>query len=91
MNYVLKIVMLMIMILFFYACSGAIYHKGDTRMNKIANSPQYKEGKFKNYRGWDQPSFGEYLSTGWDFLFSGDEFIVGGPQADRHILCKYSI
>ena len=30
-----------------HACSSAVYQKGDVQMNKIEESPQYKEGKFK--------------------------------------------
>jgi len=56
-----------------HACSSAIYRKGDAQMKKIEDSPNYSEGKFKNYHDWEQPSFGEYLSTGWDFLFGGDQ------------------
>jgi len=55
------------------ACSSAVYQKGDVQLNKIEDSPQYKEGKFKNYVDWEQPSFGEYISTGWEFLFGGDQ------------------
>ena len=60
-------------ILIIYACSSAVYHKGDAQLRKIQDSPQYKDGKFKNANEWEQPSFGEYLSTGWDFLFGGDQ------------------
>lgn len=56
-----------------HACSSAVYQKGDVQLNKIEDSPQYKEGKFKNYVDWEQPSFGEYISTGWEFLFGGDQ------------------
>lgn len=42
-------------------------------MNKIEGSAQYKEGKFKNYNDWEQPSFGEYFTTTWDFIFGGDQ------------------
>jgi L-ascorbate metabolism protein UlaG (beta-lactamase superfamily) len=59
--------------LLIHACSAALYDKGDSQMSKIENSPQYNEGKFKNYVDWEQPSFGEYFSTGWEFLFGGDQ------------------
>lgn len=42
-------------------------------MTKIEKSPQYKQGKFANYHRWEQPSFFEFLSTGWEFLFGGDQ------------------
>ena len=60
-------------ILIIYACSSAVYRKGDVRMGKIEDSPHYKDGKFKNDTDWVQPSFGEFLSTGWEFLFGGDQ------------------
>jgi L-ascorbate metabolism protein UlaG (beta-lactamase superfamily) len=56
-----------------HACSSAVYHKGDSLVGKIEDSPNNKEGKFKNSVDWEQPSFGEYLSTGWEFLFGGDQ------------------
>jgi L-ascorbate metabolism protein UlaG (beta-lactamase superfamily) len=56
-----------------HACSSAVYHRGDPQMKRIEDSPNYKEGKFRNYHDWEQPSFGEYLSTGWEFLFGGDQ------------------
>jgi L-ascorbate metabolism protein UlaG (beta-lactamase superfamily) len=56
-----------------HACSSAIYRKGDSQMKKIEDSSNYTEGKFRNYHAWEHPSFGEYLSTGWDFLFGGDQ------------------
>ena len=53
--------------------SSAKYNKGDIQMKRIENSPQYKEGKFKNPAAWKQPSFGEYGSTLWDFIFGGNQ------------------
>ncbi len=42
-------------------------------MSKIEQSPQYRDGKFLNYHSWQEPSFGEYLTTAWDFLFTGEQ------------------
>lgn len=56
-----------------HACSSDLHHKGDGKMRKIENSPQYHDGKFKNSNPWQEPSFGEYTSVMWDFLFSGDQ------------------
>ena len=67
------VVMTVLSAVIIHACSSTIYHKGDSRMKKIDASPNYKDGKFKNYHEWDEPSFGEYISTGWEFLFSGDQ------------------
>jgi L-ascorbate metabolism protein UlaG (beta-lactamase superfamily) len=55
-----------------HSFSSAKYSKGDIQMKRIENSPQYKDGKFKNPAAWKQPSFGEYASTLRDFLFGGD-------------------
>ena len=56
-----------------HACSSAVYHRGDPQMKRVEVSSNYKEGKFRNYSEWEQPSFGEFLSTGWKFLFGGDQ------------------
>jgi hypothetical protein len=37
-----------------HSCSSAVYHKGDTQMSEIEDSPHYKDGKFKNYVDWEQ-------------------------------------
>lgn len=55
------------------SCSSAKYTIGDRQVNKIEQSAQYEDGKFKNYDDWEQPSVGEYASTMWDFLFGGDQ------------------
>lgn len=55
------------------SCSSARYSTGDIQVNKIESSQQYKDGKFNNFVNWDQPSIGEYASTMWDFIFSGDQ------------------
>lgn len=55
------------------SCSSASYSIEDVKMNKIKNSTQYKEGKFYNALQWEQPSFGEYAGTMWEFLFGGDQ------------------
>ena len=65
--------MLILTMLSIHACTSATYHHEDVKMTKIEKSSQYKDGKFSNYHHWEQPSFGEYLSTGWDFLFRGDQ------------------
>jgi L-ascorbate metabolism protein UlaG (beta-lactamase superfamily) len=65
--------LIMMLIPFNFACTSSTYHSEDIKMTKIAKSLQYKDGKFYNYNNWDEPSFGEYLSTGWDFLFAGDQ------------------
>ncbi len=80
MNKIMKIVkkaslglIMIVIVLIINGCVSATYHDEDIKMTKIEKSPQYKDGKFSNYHHWDQPSFGEYLSTGWDFLFGGDQ------------------
>ena len=55
------------------SCSSAKYTTGDRQVNKIEQSAQYRDGKFKNYDNWEQPSVGEYASTMWEFLFGGDQ------------------
>jgi L-ascorbate metabolism protein UlaG (beta-lactamase superfamily) len=72
-----------------HACSSTIYRKGEAQMNKIEDSPNYSEGKFKNYHDWEQPSFGEYLSTGWDFLFGGDQRTPDGLLPRESVDLKY--
>jgi L-ascorbate metabolism protein UlaG (beta-lactamase superfamily) len=67
------VITMMISLIALHACSSTLYHKGDTQMKNIEMSPNYEGGKFKNYYEWEQPSFREYFSTGWDFLFGGDQ------------------
>jgi len=55
------------------SCTSARYSTGDFQVNQIERSPQYKDGKFKNYRNWDEPSIGEYATSIWDFMFGGDQ------------------
>jgi L-ascorbate metabolism protein UlaG (beta-lactamase superfamily) len=55
------------------SCSSAKYSTGDKQVNKIEQSAQYRDGKFRNYDDWEQPSIGEFASTMWDFLFGGDQ------------------
>ena len=55
------------------SCSSALYSIEDVKMNKIKSSAQYKEGKFYNALQWEQPSFGEYAGTMWEYLFGGDQ------------------
>ena len=70
---VLIVVVMAVNVFTIQSCSSAVYRKGDLRMKKIEASANYEEGKFKNYHDWEQPSFGEFISTGWDFLFGGDQ------------------
>lgn len=51
--------------LFTHSCTSINY--GVNKM-KVENSPQFKNGKFANPVLWDEPSFGQMLSTTWDFL-----------------------
>jgi L-ascorbate metabolism protein UlaG (beta-lactamase superfamily) len=53
--------------------SSAKYRKGDIKMNTIKNSPQYKNGKFRNDAAWKLPSLGQNLSTMWKVLFSRNQ------------------
>lgn len=52
------------------ALSAATYTNGDTPLNKIQDSPQYKQGKFTNPIGWNErPSF----STIKEYFFGKQE------------------
>lgn len=85
----ISITMAIISTVIIHACSSAVYHKGDTQMSEIEDSPHYKEGKFKNYVDWEQPSFGEYLSTGWEFLFGGDQRTPDGLLPQKTVDLKH--
>lgn len=58
-------------------------------MSKIEKSLHYKEGKFTNYHHWEQPSFFEFLSTGWDFLFGGDQRTPDGVLPRQTVDLQY--
>lgn len=55
------------------SCSSATYIEGDSKLNRIENSPNYKEGKFHNHVEWEQPGIGSMFGTMWDFLFTGND------------------
>ena len=73
------------------ACVAATYTNEDTKMTKIIKSPNYKDGKFRNYHDWEQPSFSEYLSTGWEFLFGGDQRTPDDLLPAKPVELKYFI
>ena len=54
-------------------------------MNDINDSPQFSDGKFKNAVEWEEPSFGEYFSMTWDFLFSGDQRSPDGTLPTKQV------
>jgi len=41
-------------------------------MNDTAHGAPFKNGKFMNQHPWEPPSFRDYLSTGWKFMFGSD-------------------
>jgi L-ascorbate metabolism protein UlaG (beta-lactamase superfamily) len=45
---------------------------GDKRMEKIKNSPHYKNEKFVNYKPSPEWGFSDILPTAWDFLVTGN-------------------
>lgn len=55
------------------SCSSAKYAAKTPQSNKIENSPQFHNGKFRNPVAWEQPSFKEYSGTMWKFLFGGEQ------------------
>jgi L-ascorbate metabolism protein UlaG (beta-lactamase superfamily) len=84
-----SIVIALLSIVIIHACSSTVYNKEDLPMTKIKESPQYKDGKFRNYVDWEQPSFGEYLSTGWEFLFGGDQRTPDGLLPQKVVNLKH--
>jgi L-ascorbate metabolism protein UlaG (beta-lactamase superfamily) len=56
--------------LFAYSCTTVNY---GAQKIKIENSPQFKNGKFANPVLWNEPSIGEWISTSWDFLVTGND------------------
>jgi L-ascorbate metabolism protein UlaG (beta-lactamase superfamily) len=55
------------------SCSSAIYNSGDTKMEKIKNSAQYKDGVFYNYKDNYDINFIKSLPMMWDFLFTDND------------------
>ena len=53
--------------------SSPTYDRGDMQMKIMESSPQYRDGKFRNQVPWEQPSFGEYAGTMWEFIFGGSD------------------
>jgi L-ascorbate metabolism protein UlaG (beta-lactamase superfamily) len=85
----ISIIIALLSIMIIHSCSTTFYYKGDVLMKKMEDSPQYKNGKFKNYVDWEQPSFGEYLSTGWEFLFGGDQRTPNGLLPRKAVNLKH--
>jgi len=52
------------------SCSSVKYNSGDIRMEKIKKSPQYKEGKFFNYKDNYEMNFFKILPILWDVIFT---------------------
>jgi L-ascorbate metabolism protein UlaG (beta-lactamase superfamily) len=55
------------------SCSSAMHNSGGNQMNKIEQSAQFHDGKFRNTTPWEQLSPGDYVSTMWDFLLKKDQ------------------
>lgn len=55
------------------SCSSATYIEGDSKLNKIEKSSNFKDGKFHNHVEWEQPGIGSMMGTMWDFLFTGND------------------
>ena len=47
-----------------------VRHSESTQQDKIAGSPEFKDGKFKDMGTELNMSFTEFASTTWEFLFS---------------------
>jgi L-ascorbate metabolism protein UlaG (beta-lactamase superfamily) len=64
------IVLLVVGILFAQSCSSAEYVSEDIKMNKIENSKNFKDGKFRNYQKNpdDMMNIWKIIPTAWEFL-----------------------
>lgn len=78
-------VIVLVVLVVDHSLASASYSKGGKQMKQIQNSPQYKDGKFRNAVAWKQPSFREYSSTMWEFLFGGDRRTPGQPLPLRSV------
>ena len=74
----------------YHACSSQGGVSRGAQMAEIENSPQYQDGKFRNAVEWEQPSFTEYASTTWDFLFADNQRTPAAPLPVREVdLAKF--
>ena len=69
----------------YQACSSWLLSTRGVQMDKIENSSQYQDGKFRNVVEWEEPSFAEYASTTWDFLFADNQRTPAVPLAVREV------
>ena len=53
--------------------SSASYAENDSKLTKINQSENFREGKFQNYIPWDEPGVSSWMKTGLKFLFSKEE------------------
>jgi L-ascorbate metabolism protein UlaG (beta-lactamase superfamily) len=66
-----SIVILIIIVgslIFAQSCSSATYPDGDSRMKKVVNSTQYKDGKFVNINPAPEMNFLKMAPVMWEFL-----------------------
>ena len=61
------------------SCSASLYSAEDTRQEKIENSEQYDDGKFKNKKETNLMSVGSFFTTMWEWMF-GDG--IRTPEMD---------
>lgn len=61
------------------ACSGSLYSADDIRQEKIENSKQFSDGKFRNEEETNLMSVGGFFTTLWEWTF-GDE--IRTPEMD---------
>jgi len=57
----------------YQACSSWVFNNGEARMERLENSPQYREGKFKNSVEWKQPPLWKSLAMIPEFLFAENQ------------------
>ncbi len=53
-----------------HSCSSISY---ESNKAKIENSPQFKDGKFRNPTKWIQPPILDNIATAWDFLVTDND------------------
>ena len=69
----------------YQACSSWAFGNGGARMERMENSPQYREGKFRNAVEWKQPSLWKSLSMIPEFFFAENQRTPEAPLPVRRV------
>jgi L-ascorbate metabolism protein UlaG (beta-lactamase superfamily) len=66
-------VLIILTISFIQPCASTRYNTGDTQMEKLKKSAQYRDNKFVNYKPAQQWGISDIVPMAWDFFVTGND------------------